>query len=80
MDDCDEILREIYPYLDGALTDEARVEIAHHLDECLDCLGVYDFHAELRTVIARKCREQSLPSGLLERVKRCLEEPISDDR
>ena len=36
MDDCEEILREVYPYLDASLSDSARAEIQHHLDECLD--------------------------------------------
>ena len=72
MDDCEQILREVYPYLDAALSDAAREEIQLHLDECLDCLHVYDFHAELRLIIAKKCREQSVPPGLLSRVKDCL--------
>jgi mycothiol system anti-sigma-R factor len=72
MDDCEEILREVYPYLDASLSESARVEIQHHLDDCLGCLHVFDFHAELRTVIARKCREDDVPPGLLARVRDCL--------
>jgi mycothiol system anti-sigma-R factor len=72
MDDCEEILREIYPYLDASLSDTARAEIQQHLDDCLDCLHVYDFHAELRLVIAKKCREQTVPPGLLAKVQDCL--------
>ena len=72
MDDCEEILREIYPYLDASLSEASRAEIQQHLDDCLDCLHVYDFHAELRQVIARKCREQTVPPGLLMRVRDCL--------
>ena len=72
MDDCEQILREIYPYLDAELTDDVRAEIQGHLDDCLDCLHVYDFHAELRMVIAAKCREQTVPPGLLAKVRDCL--------
>jgi mycothiol system anti-sigma-R factor len=72
MDDCEEILRELYPYLDGELSESARAEIQGHLDDCLDCLHVYDFQAELRQVIAKKCREHSVPPGLLEKVRGCL--------
>ena len=46
MDDCEEILRDLYPYLDGELSESARAEIQGHLDDCLDCLHVYDFQAE----------------------------------
>ena len=72
MDDCEEILREIYPYLDSSLSESARAEIQQHLDDCLDCLHVYDFHAELRLLIAKKCREKTVPPGLLTRVQDCL--------
>jgi mycothiol system anti-sigma-R factor len=72
MDDCEEILREVYPYLDASLSESARVEIQQHLDDCLGCLHVFDFHAELRTVIAKKCREKDVPPGLLARVRDCL--------
>jgi mycothiol system anti-sigma-R factor len=72
MDDCEQILREIYPYLDAELSAETRAEIQGHLDDCLDCLHVYDFHAELRMVIAAKCREQTVPPGLLAKVRDCL--------
>ena len=70
--DCVEAVHLLYHYLDGELTAERRVLIQSHLDECLDCLHVYDFHAELRIIIAKKCREQSVPPGLLARVKDCL--------
>jgi len=33
---------------------------------------VFDFHAELQVIIAKKCREQSVPPGLLAKVKDCL--------
>ena len=72
MDDCEEILREVYPYLDASLSESAKAEIQHHLDDCLGCLHVFDFHAELQAIIAKKCREQSMPPGLLARVKECL--------
>ncbi len=70
MADCDQVLRELYGFLDGELTPEAKSAIGHHLDGCLDCLQVYDFHAELRTVVAHKCQEQ-VPPGLLDRIQAC---------
>jgi mycothiol system anti-sigma-R factor len=70
MADCDEILRSLYSFLDGELSPNARTSIMAHLEGCLDCLHVYDFHAELRSVIARKCRDE-LPAGLFERVQNC---------
>ena len=71
MDDCDEILRELETYLDQELSPAAWRSIQAHLDGCLDCLHVFDFHAELRIVIARKCQEDSLPPGLVARIEEC---------
>jgi mycothiol system anti-sigma-R factor len=75
MADCDEILREIEAFLDGELTPASKASIQEHLDRCLDCLHVFDFHAELRWVIAQKCRETKVPPGLLDRVRQCLDDP-----
>ena len=72
MDDCEEILRDLYPYLDGELSESARAEIQGHLDDCLDCLHVYDFQAELRIVIAKKCHEQ-VPEALRLRVAEAID-------
>jgi mycothiol system anti-sigma-R factor len=72
MADCDDVLREVYPYLDRETDDELRVRIEHHLDGCHDCLEVFDFQAELRQVIARKCQE-AVPDSLRRRVMDCLE-------
>jgi mycothiol system anti-sigma-R factor len=72
MADCDDVLREVYPYLDHETDEELRVRIEHHLGGCHDCLEVFDFQAELRQVIARKCRE-SVPDSLRERILNCLE-------
>ena len=32
---------------------------------------MFDFHAELRIVIAKKCRQDALPPGLLARIEEC---------
>jgi anti-sigma factor (TIGR02949 family) len=71
MADCDDTLRELYTYLDGELTSQTHDAIDSHLNGCMDCLQVYDFQAELRTVIARKAREQQVPPSLLRKVQDC---------
>lgn len=69
--DCDDAVHRLYHFLDGELTTEKRVEIQRHLDACLPCLEAFDFEAELRIVIATKCRDQ-VPSSLRERVARAI--------
>lgn len=72
MPDCNETLRELDAFLDGELTERVIVEIRQHLATCTDCLGAFDFHAELRAVIRRSCGSDQMPDGLAERLRRCL--------
>jgi mycothiol system anti-sigma-R factor len=74
MADCDETLRELEAFLDGELSTDGRQAIHAHLEGCTDCLQAFDFHAELRSVIASKCRNDEMPATLLARIKRCFDE------
>ena len=69
---CQDALHELYGYLDGELTDDRRAAIHRHLDECQPCAEPYDFEAELRMVIRRKCQEQ-VPETLRAKVRKALE-------
>jgi mycothiol system anti-sigma-R factor len=71
--DCNETIERLYHYLDGELTDERRVEIRRHLDECSPCLDAFDFEAELRVVIASRCKDH-VPEELRRRVHDALTE------
>jgi len=72
-EDCREAIHTLYHFLDGELTESRRLEIQHHLDECSPCLEAFDFEAELKIVVARKCRDQ-VPDGLRWRVHQALME------
>ncbi len=72
-DPCEEALHELYHFLDGELDDAKRVEIKRHLDACLPCLEAFDFEAELRTVVAQRCRER-VPDSLRLRIAAALDE------
>jgi len=71
MGDCNETLRELEQFLDDELSPEAHDAIHAHLGGCEHCLEAFDFHAELRQVIAVKCRSDELPPGLLAKIERC---------
>jgi len=64
---CTEAVHLLYHFLDGELTDERRALIQHHLDDCPPCYEAYDFEAELRVVVAHRCREQ-VPESLRRRI------------
>lgn len=77
--DCRETLRELDRFLDDELTIEVRASIHHHLDGCMDCLSAYDFHAELKAVVAQKCHNDEMPAGLLSRIEHCFNADIDGD-
>ncbi|MEI8049847.1 MAG: mycothiol system anti-sigma-R factor [Actinomycetes bacterium] len=65
--ECDEAVHQLYHYLDGELTEERRSQISRHLDDCSPCGAAAHFEAELRHVIADRCRDR-VPEALIERV------------
>jgi mycothiol system anti-sigma-R factor len=69
--DCQEAIHTLYHFLDGELTEDRRLEIQRHLKECSPCLEAFDFEAELKIVIATKCRDQ-VPPALMDRVAQAL--------
>lgn len=71
--DCREAVVELYTYLDGELTEERRQQIRVHLDLCGPCANAADFEAELRAVIAQRCRDH-VPDALIARVATAIEE------
>ena len=71
MPNCRETIAELDRFLDGELSDDTRAHIHAHLDGCTDCLSAFDFQAELRAAIRRKCSNDEMPPGLLDKIKAC---------
>ena len=71
--DCDEAVHQLYDFIDGELTDERRAQIVAHLDRCAPCAGAAEFEAELRQVIAERCRDR-VPDSLVQRVAQAISE------
>lgn len=78
MADCRETITELDAFLDGELTDDVRAHIRGHLEGCTDCLSAFDFQAELKAAIRRKCSEEALPPGLLNKIKACFSGDVGD--
>jgi mycothiol system anti-sigma-R factor len=69
--ECDDAVHELYTFLDGALTETRRVKIRRHLDDCPPCFEQFDFEAELRQIIASKCKD-TVPESLRQRIAEVL--------
>ena len=79
MANCNETLRELDAFLDGELSDETQRHIHAHLEHCVDCHQAFDFHAELKLAIQRKCRTDALPTGLMARIETCFNQDFDGD-
>lgn len=77
--DCESAVHQLYVFLDGELTDERRMAIAVHLERCGPCARAAGFEADLRAVIASRCKER-VPASLIERVAAALAEEAAADR
>jgi mycothiol system anti-sigma-R factor len=72
--DCEQALRDVETFLDGELAPEQYREVLGHLDDCMECFQAFDFQAELKQIIARKCGGDEMPPELLERILHSLAE------
>lgn len=52
-DECAAIVRQLWPYLDGALPDALQVRVVAHLEGCVNCRSHFDFEREFLTAIRR---------------------------
>jgi mycothiol system anti-sigma-R factor len=68
---CKDALHQLYEFLDGELTEDKRAAIKHHLDGCQPCAQPYDFEAELRLIIRKKCAE-TVPDSLMIKIREAL--------
>ncbi len=67
--DCDDVLRDVYLYLDDESDPELRNRIRQHLDSCTPCLKQFGLEQDLRSLIARCCGGDQAPASLHERIR-----------
>jgi len=64
---CDDVLRDVWAFLDDELDPGARAAVQRHLDECSPCLEEAGLDAKLKQVLA-KCGGDRAPEHLRVRV------------
>lgn len=73
--DCEDVLREVWNYLDGEVEETRFLEIQAHVEECAGCGPRYEFQRRLITIIQVRAREgYPVPETLRRRLFRLLEE------
>lgn len=64
---CQEVIAQLWEYIDGELTPERAERIREHLEMCERCYPQYDFQRTFRAFL-RKQSEHPAPRGLRRRV------------
>jgi mycothiol system anti-sigma-R factor len=66
--DCDEVLKDLYLYLDDESDEQLKNRIRQHLDGCAPCLKQFGLEQDVRSLIARCCGGDQAPQSLRERI------------
>jgi len=74
--DCNDVLAEVYLYLDLECADTQRSLIRDHLDECSPCLREFGIEQEVKALVARCCGSELAPAELKERLRSKLSELV----
>ncbi|NMO50579.1 mycothiol system anti-sigma-R factor [Actinoplanes sp. TBRC 11911] len=67
--DCDDVLGEVYLYLDLECSEDRRVLIQNHLDTCTGCLREFGIEHEVKALVARCCGDETAPRELRDRLR-----------
>jgi mycothiol system anti-sigma-R factor len=74
--DCDDVIRDVYLYLDDESDSSVRDRIRTHLDACAPCLRQYGLEQELKSLVARCCGGDVAPNELKSRIRVRLTEVV----
>jgi mycothiol system anti-sigma-R factor len=67
--DCDEVLRDVFLYLDDESDASVGDRIRVHLDGCAPCLRRYGLEQDVKSLVARSCGGDLAPDGLRSRIR-----------
>jgi mycothiol system anti-sigma-R factor len=67
--DCNVVISEVYLYLDLECSEQRRMLIQKHLDDCTHCLHEYGIEHEVKALVARCCGDERAPKELRERLR-----------
>jgi len=74
--DCDDVLADVYLYLDDETDAEVRHRIRTHLDECAPCLRLFGLEQDVKSLVARSCGGDLAPERLRLRIRNRLTEVV----
>ncbi len=70
---CEEVIEQLFLYLDGELDGELSAHIDRHLENCRDCFTRAEFEKKLRAKVAGSARQRA-PERLQRRIRGLLDQ------
>ncbi|MGX7679330.1 mycothiol system anti-sigma-R factor [Jatrophihabitans sp. DSM 45814] len=74
--DCDQVLSDVYLYLDDETDPEVRDRIRTHLDDCAPCLRHFGLEQDVKSLVARTCGGDVAPDSLKSTIRLRLTEVV----
>lgn len=76
--DCNEVLADVFLYLDNEADEAARERMRAHLDDCAPCLRQFGLEQDVKALVARYCGGDIAPDSLRLRLQIRLEQVVVD--
>ncbi|GAA4885657.1 MULTISPECIES: mycothiol system anti-sigma-R factor [Saccharopolyspora] len=73
---CEDVLAEVWLFLDNECDQERRQALQRHLDECGSCLEHYGIEEHIKALLHRKCSGEHAPDELRERLRSSLRRAV----
>lgn len=70
---CEEVIKELFAYLDREVDEALGEQIAHHLERCRDCFSRVEFERKLRERL-RERTDARAPDRLRQRIQRAIKD------
>jgi mycothiol system anti-sigma-R factor len=73
---CEDVLAEVWLFLDNECDREQRQVLQQHLDECGHCLERYGIEEHIKELLHRKCGGEHAPLELRDRLRASIREAV----
>lgn len=73
---CEDVLAEVWLFLDNECDQERREMLQRHLDDCGSCLEHYGIEEHLKELLHRKCSGEHAPAELRERLRSSIRDTV----
>ena len=79
MSDCQDVLKQLWEYLDGELPEGATEDIHDHLEACADCHPQYEFQLQFLEALVKAYAAREVPRPEFVRRLKAALDAIGDD-